>query len=59
MTKLTRYTNFEDLKSNVKPRKTDSIRNKKMLSEFEDFINLLKRKYSVKKGQNHPMGNNN
>ncbi len=49
MTKLTRYTNFEDLKSDAKSDETASIKNNKVLLEFEAFLNLLHDKFSVKK----------
>ena len=56
MAKLTRYTNFEALKSGIKSRKAALIKDKKLLSEFETFLNLLQREYSDKKKTKTPYG---
>jgi hypothetical protein len=47
MAKLTRYTNFEVLKS--VPNTKTSVKSKKVQLEFEAFLNLLRSEYSGKK----------
>jgi len=49
MAKLRRYTNFEALKLDVNLRDVSTVKRKKSLSEFEAFLNLLRREYSKKK----------
>jgi len=49
MAKLTRYTNFEALKSDVKLSKIASIKGNKQLSELEAFLKQLMRELPVKK----------
>jgi hypothetical protein len=49
MAKLTRYTNFEALKAEVKSRKAAQVKNKKLSSEFEAFLHLLQSEYAHKK----------
>jgi len=49
MAKLRRYTNFEALKLDVNLRDVSTVKRKKSLSEFEAFLNLLRREYSNKK----------
>ncbi len=49
MAKLTRYTNFEALKSETKTRKVNATTGKKLHLEFEAFLHLLQDEYSKKK----------
>lgn len=48
MKKLTKHTNFKALKAEVKNKKA-SPKNKRLLSEFEEFLNLLQNEFSAKK----------
>ena len=41
MSKLKKYSNFEDLKSDIKPDKPVSEKDNKVLVEFEAFLKLL------------------
>lgn len=53
MKKLTRYTDFNALKLDVKSENTSLNRTDKYLHELEDFFKLLRSKlYSVKKTNN-------
>lgn len=49
MKKLTRYTTFEALKANVQSGDVTSTIGDKRAAEFEDFLNLLRREYLLKK----------
>ncbi|WP_157098034.1 hypothetical protein [Niabella ginsenosidivorans] len=44
MATLTKHKSFESLKANIKP-----VKNKKLLSEFEEFVNRLSSNFFVKK----------
>ena len=46
MSKLKKYSNFEDLKSDIKPDKPASEKDNKVLLEFEAFLKLLQRQFS-------------
>ena len=48
MKKLTRYSNFEALKSAAKSSETVSTEVNNQSFELESFLNLLRRKLSVK-----------
>ena len=48
MKKLTKHTNFKDLKTEVQNKRAIP-KNKRLLSEFEEFINLLQNEFSAKK----------
>lgn len=43
MSKLKKYSNFEDLKSDIKPDKPASEKHNKVQLEFEAFLKLLQR----------------
>ncbi len=49
MTKLKRYTNFEELKSDIQPKRESPSNVRKEQFEFEAFIDMLKRELSKKK----------
>lgn len=49
MAKLTRYSDFEALKSDAKSSEAVSKKGSKQLSELESFLILLRSKLSVKK----------
>jgi hypothetical protein len=49
MAKLKRYRNFKALKSDAESNKAASVKDKKLLIEFEAFLNLLQTKFSPKK----------
>lgn len=49
MKKLTKYTDFDTLKSNAKTSNAIPVRDSKALSEFDTFLRLLQREYSNKK----------
>lgn len=49
MTKLTRYTNFEALKSDFQSSKEASVKDNEQPSEFEAFVNRMKRELAFKK----------
>lgn len=46
MSKLKKYSTFEDLKSDIKPDKPASKKDNKVLLEFETFLNSLQRQFS-------------
>ena len=48
MAKLTKYASFEDLKSEMNSCKTTSGKEKKLMSEFEAFLNLIQNEFSIK-----------
>lgn len=49
MKKLTRYENFEALKSSVKPINTPSKTINKHFAEFEELLKLMRSKMAVNK----------
>ena len=49
MAKLTKYTNFEAFKSDTKSDIAPVIKDKKLMLEFEAFLNLLQNKFLEKK----------
>ncbi len=48
MSKLTKYTTFDALKTQDSLSKTNTVASKKLMSEFEDFLNLVKSEFSLK-----------
>jgi hypothetical protein len=51
MSELKKYTNFEALKSDIKPDKAPSPKDNKLMAEFEAFMNLLQQEFSLKKSK--------
>ena len=49
MKKLTKHTNFKDLKSDIQNTKVKLVKDKSLMSEFESFLNLLQNEFSAKK----------
>ncbi|MBO2010155.1 hypothetical protein [Hymenobacter negativus] len=49
MAKLTRYTSFEALKSDIQPAKLNQADSAKAHAEFEEFVKLLQRELAAKK----------
>lgn len=49
MSEFKKYTNFEALKSDIKPDKSASPKDNKLMAEFEAFMNLLQHELSIKK----------
>lgn len=47
MPKLTRYTSFEDLKSDEIVHKSNREKNRKLMSAFKSFLNSLKKEFSI------------
>ena len=52
MKKLTRYSDFNTLKLDVKPTNANLKRNNKYLRELEDFLTLLRSKLQESKANN-------
>jgi len=49
MKKLTKYKNFDDLKSDTKSAQSTLLKKKKTFSELEAFLALLRQEFSIKK----------
>ena len=49
MKKLTKHANFKDLKSEAKSAKATSLKDKRLMSEFETFLNQLHHQHSINK----------
>ncbi len=49
MAKLTRYTSFEALKSDIQPVKLTQTDSARAHAEFEEFIKILQRELAAKK----------
>ena len=49
MKRLTKHTNFNDLKADTKSAKSTLLKKKKTFSELEAFLNQLRKKFSIKK----------
>lgn len=47
MSKLKKYSTFDDLKSDIKPAKAASKKDNKLLIEFEAFLNSLQQAFST------------
>lgn len=47
MSKLKKYSTFEDLKSDIKPTKTAGKKENKLLLEFETFLKQAQREFSI------------
>lgn len=49
MAKLTKYTSFEELKSDVQPNTLTEVERDKVYAELEEFIKLLQQDLAAKK----------
>jgi len=49
MAKLTRYTSFEALKSDIQPATLTAAERDRVYTEFEEFIKLLQQDLAAKK----------
>ena len=58
MKKLTKHTNFKALKSDIKSGKANPIKDKKLMSEFKAFLNLLQSEFSIRKKAKTVYGKN-
>jgi hypothetical protein len=58
MKKLTRYSDFKSLKSDVQSEKLSSDNVKKIMLEFESFLSLLQSKFSIQKKTKTSYGKN-
>ncbi|GAB3577670.1 hypothetical protein [Hymenobacter daeguensis] len=53
MEKLTKYTSFEALKSDIQPNTLTEAERDRVYADFEEFINLLKHNLAVKKREDN------
>ena len=49
MKKLTKHTNFNDLKADTNSAKSTLLKRKRTFSEFETFLNQLRHEFTTKK----------